>query len=272
MSQLQVGKVLGSKYDDDGFLCVQVETFGSSDITQGWFRLYNPHGFQTRPLDPDNVTACQAMYWVDGTVGYAILLNDPRQQNALLQSQKGESFFHGPGGSFIRMHADGTISLFTTDDGTTEGRGVQLQVSGKGLLFNFPYGRLTFDDTGFHVLHNSGARIDLGAIGGLPAPLSALQSYVTISAAIAKVEGAAVGMGTREGSAQPVALATAVLALCTSLNNVLAAIGTGGLLAPAGSAGGPCIPGPDLGPLIAAATTALATATAAVPSLSTATT
>lgn len=271
MSQVQVGKVLGSKYDDDGFLCVQVETFSSNDVTTGWFRLYNPHGFQTRPLDPDGISACQAMYWIDGTIGYAILLNDPRQQDALLQSKKGEIFFHGPGGSFVRMEEDGTISLFTTDDGTTAGRSVQFQVSSKGLLFNFPYGRLTFDDTGFHVLHNSGARIDLGAIGGMPAPLDALQSYVAMSAAIAKVEGAAVSLGSRTGPAQPLAGATVTLALFGALSSVLGALATPGAFVCA-SPGSPAAPGPGLLTAIASASLAIAEAAATLPSLSTATT
>lgn len=264
--QQQLGKVLGSSYDEDGFLGVQIQVFGSKSV--GWFELSNPHGFQTRPLDPDaDGTACQAYYWVDGSRGYATLANDPRTQTLLPQSQKGETFFHGPTGAFMRFKGDGSISLFTTDDNTTNGRSVALVVSPTGLVFNFPYGRLTFDSTGFHVLHNSGARIDAGAVGGLPAPLDALQSYVSMGAAMARVEGSAVSVGPRTGAAQPSAGATVTLALFNALNGVLAALATpGAIIAPSG--GGPCTFGPALGAAISTAAIAIGGAATTLPSLS----
>jgi len=203
------------------------------------------------------------MYWVDGTVGYAILLNDPRQQDALLQSQKGESFFHGPTGAFIRFKADGSICLFTTDDNTTNGRSVYLTISPTGLEFNFPFGKLTYDSNGFHCVTNSGARVDLGALTAPGLSIIPDMSYATLSASIVHVEGSAVHVGTADvlaGPAQPVALANSVLALCSALNDVLTAIGTGGLLSPPGGAGGPCFAGPSLVPALAAATSALVAA------------
>lgn len=258
MSAVMLSNVLASKYDDDGFLCVQVQAFG----TKGrWYRLSNSHGQQSRPVDPDaEGNACQVFYWEgEGDQGYAILANDPRAQDALPQSQKGETFFHGPTGAFLRFKADGSISLFTTDDNTTNGRSVALIVSPTGLSFQFPFGRLTFDGTGFHVLHNSGARIDLGAIAA-PAPLDALGSYATLSAAMVHVEGSAVHVGTAGGAPQPVALANSVLALCNALNGVLTAIGSpGGIVAP--PSGGPCTAGPALVTALATAASAIATAT-----------
>ena len=47
---MQLGKVLGSMYDDDGFLCIQIETFGGG---AKWCELSNTDGFQSRPVDPD---------------------------------------------------------------------------------------------------------------------------------------------------------------------------------------------------------------------------
>ena len=117
------------------------------------------------------------------------------------------------------MRADGSIALFTTDDGKPNGRSVFHEINGKGMLFSFPYGKQTFDDKGFHLLHNSGARIDLGAIGGLPAPLSALSSYLTLGAAAVSVEASGVRLGPRASLAQPVALAPATVAAIAALGS-----------------------------------------------------
>lgn len=276
MSEILLGKVLASAYDDDGFLCVQIETFSSAGTgkTVGWFHLSNPHGMQVRPLDPEGLVACQAFYWYDGTQGYAMLANDPRTQSDVsIQLQKGEAIIHNPlGVGFVRMRADGEIALFTTSDNTPDGRSVSLAINSKGLVFNFPYGRLTFDDTGFHVLHNSGARIDLGAVGGLPSPLDQLSSYVSIKAAVAKVEGVAVKIGPRGALASPTANATETLvvfeAVATALDAVAAAL--------TAIVGVPVVSPAGAGPAAAAAAaivlaqSAVASAATLLPSLSTA--
>jgi hypothetical protein len=255
-----LGRVLGSSYDDDGFLGVQIEVFGSKSV--GFFELSNPHGFQSRPLDPDANGACQAYYWYEGSRGYARLANDPRTQSLLPQSQKGETFLHGPTCAFIRFKLDGSISLFTTDDNTTNGRSVYLTLSPTGLEFNFPFGKLTYDANGFHAVTNSGARLDLGALTA-PAPLNIIpdMSYATLSASITHIEGSAVHVGTADPTApaQPVSLANSSLALAAALHDVLTAIGSpGGIVSP--PSGGPCTAGPALVAALATATGVLAAA------------
>lgn len=280
----ELGRVLGSKYDEDGFLCVQIQPFGSKSV--GWFELSSTDGTQSRPLDPDDSGACQAYYWWDGSRGYCTLANDPRTQGLLPQSQKGEKFFFGPTGAFMRFKLDGSISMFTTNDNTVNGRSVSLQVSPKGLLFSFPYGRLTFDDTGFHVEHNSGAYLDLGAIGGLPTPLDVVSSYVSLGAATFNAEAAAVCLGPGAGQAQPHAKATATLAtlqsmmaatqsLTLAVEGLAAALATiGGLTtsppaASAASTTAAALVATAQG-VVAAAQTAVAAALLTIPSLSTA--
>lgn len=263
--KLQFGKVLGTTYDADSFIGVQPGVYGSKGVTP--FELSHTYGFVSRPIDPDpDGTACQLFYAFDNSEGFAWLANDPRVQAKLPEVRPGESFMYGSTGAFVRIGADGVISLFTTHDRTTNGRSVFLQVAPTGLTFVSPYGKLTFDANGFHVLHSSGARFDLGAISA-PAPLDALSSYATLSAAMVHVEGSAVHVGTKEGAPQQVALATATLALAGALNGVLTAIGTpGGIVAPPG--GGPCTAGPALVSALATANAALATAQTALPSVS----
>lgn len=271
---VQIGKILGSGYDDDGFLTVQIATFSSSSAkTIGNVFLYNQHGIQQRPLDPDaDGTACQCLYWSEGNKYYAIPLNDPRTQTGVsIQLQKGETIIHSPSGvGFIRMHADGAISTFTTDDNTSNGRSVAFRVAPTGLSFQSPFGRMTFDATGYHVVHNSGARLDLGAIQA-PAPLNAfgIGSYATISAAITHVEGAAVALGTRTGAPDPLAKSTPTLVAFQSLTTALDAVAA----ALTAIAGVPVVTSAGAGPAAAAATaialaqTAIAAAANTIPSL-----
>jgi hypothetical protein len=267
MTQKLLGKVLGSSYDADGFLGVQIEVFGKKSV--GWFELSTPHGSVSRPLDPDDAGFCQAYYWYEGTRGYAQLANDTRTAANLPQIEKGETIVHHPlGTGFVRMHADGGMSLFTTHDNTPNGRSVFLTIDRTGQVFNFPYGRLTFNDTGFHLLHNSGARIDLGAVGGLPAPLSdAVKSYLILSADSVKVEGSAIKIGPRGVPSQPLALATQTLAALSALQGVITALASpGGIIAP--PSGGPCTFGAAVATALANAASVLAASATTLPSVS----
>src|SRR3990167_5738707 len=65
---------------------------------------------------------------------------------------------------------DGSVTLFTTDDNTKDGKSVYFRVAPDGFMWVAPWGKLVFDATGFHLLHASGASFDLGGIGGGPPP------------------------------------------------------------------------------------------------------
>jgi hypothetical protein len=224
--RLEYCRIEASKHDKDSFLAIIPETFGTNS-SLGAIELSHPYGFASRPVDKDaEGGACGAYYAVDGAQGYAWLANDGRIQNKLPEILEGESFQYGPTGNFVRCHKDGRVSMFTTDDATINGRTVALTVGPDGLVFNAPWGNLKFDATGFHVLHSSGARIDLGACGGLPAPLDALSSYATISAALTHVEGAATNLGASSPSAEPAAKATQTVIALQSLSTALLAAGT----------------------------------------------
>jgi len=181
--------------------------------------------------------------------------------------------------TFIRANTDtGVISLFTTEDNTPDGKSVFFQVKPDGFIFNFPHGKLTFNGQGFHLLHSSGARIDLGAIAGLPAPLDALGSYVSVGAQIAKIEAAAIALGPAGGAAEPVAKATTLIA---TLGQILAALDAAtsaiealkATAAPSGAAGAEAAFAAAMAALattLAAVTTSLGAAPVAMASQSTA--
>lgn len=264
MIRFDFGQATASAYDADDFPVVQYDAFGEGKSGVAPYRLTGPYGLWTIPIEPSKSGGCQLLLGEDGRNHYAWTLNDPRVQSLLPKGKPGETFFYGPTGSFVRHHTDGRISLYTTDDATPIGRTVALALAPTGLTYNFPYGKQAFDATGFHVLHNSGARIDLGALGGLPFPLDTLASYVTLSAAIVRIEGSVISLGTAAGIAEPItkalSLATEIfvpLALALeAVNASLVAIGeTPPITANAGSQ-----------TAIAAATAAIQTASVALTS------
>lgn len=221
---MKYSRVVASKFDKDSFIGVMPETFGTNS-TVGAVELFHSYGFASMPVDMDADGACGMMTDTDAPTCISYLLNDGRIQSKLPEILQGESFQYGPTGNFVRCHKDGRVSLFTTDDATVNGRTVALTVGPTGLVFNAPWGNLKFDATGFHVLHSSGARIDMGACGGLPAPLSALASYATLSAALVHVEGAAVNVGVSSPTAEPAAKANQTVLALQSITTALDAVG-----------------------------------------------
>jgi len=224
---LELGTVTFSGIDPSGFHAIQVDAFGEGSSGMSPFELSHPYGFASRALNPTaDGKGCSAFYWLKGSSeGFAWLANDPRVQALLPEIQPGESFHYGPKGQFVRCHADGRVSIFTTDDATPNGRSVYFQVAPTGFTWVAPWGRITFDANGFHVVHVSGARIDLGAIGGLPAPLDQLSSYATLSGHMVRLEGSALSLGPGAGEGEPAAKALTTLAVLQSLAAALDAVG-----------------------------------------------
>jgi hypothetical protein len=227
---LELATVTWSGIDPvNGFHAIQVDVYGDKPGMSP-FELSHPYGFLSRPLDPEpSGKGCSAFYYRKGSAeGFAWLANDPRVQALLPEILPGESFQYGAKGQFVRCHPDGKISTFTTDDATPNGRSVFSQVAPNGFTRVAPWGRETFDASGFHVKHVSGARIDLGAIGGLPTPLDALNSYFSVSAQMARIEAAVVSLGPADIPGMPAAKATIAqasdTALLTALQTTLTAI------------------------------------------------
>lgn len=177
------------------------------------------------------------------------------------------------GGTFQRRKPDGSCTMGTTTDGTKDGQLVYFQVKRDGFEWLAPWGKITFDVNGLHVLHHTGARLDLGGIGGIPAPLDVIASYAGMSAGIVKLEGSAVALGTSTAPSDNVALASAVLATFGAMQTqfflidaALIAIGTAlSGLGAGGAAAAITAETAGLGPL----TTAVTAATVSVPSAST---
>lgn len=222
--RFQVSAAQFTTYDADDFLGAQPDALGD-DGGAVPFEVLAPFGFASRPLDPEGGVGCSLVHATQGNQGFAWFGSDPRSAPLLPALAKGESMQFGAYGQFVRCHDDGSISLFTTDDGTTNGRSIYFRISPtKGFEMQCPWGRLRLGPDGFHVLHSSGARIDLGAISGIPAPLDSLASYATISAAITSLQGSATSLGTDAGATNKAAVAS-LIAHLTAVSASLSALG-----------------------------------------------
>lgn len=262
----KLGACVATFYDEDDVLRAQPDALGDNPQVEA-YELHSPFGSLARPFDsavdpdgkPTEGQMCNLLTATeDGGEQHAWLAGDPRIIARLPLLKHGERIEYGSAGQFTRYHADGGISHFTTDDGTPDGRSVYSQVRPDGFRWVGPWGKLVFDATGFHVLTAGGARIDLGSIGGLPAPLDALTSYAKITAAIIQQEFTVAAEGSVAGIPEPIAKATSTLAALTAIQAALTAIGASLTALGNGSAGA----------AITASGTALAASAVTLPSAS----
>jgi hypothetical protein len=266
-----LGTAVSSEYDADGFLYVAFDSYGEKNSGVPPAELHSAYGFLSRSLDPDvdpegNPTlGCNLWRAFEGNVPHSLFAQDPRVMLKLPQLKKGEAMFHGAASNFIRCKEDGSVVTMATSDGTSTGQTIFHRIGPTDDMIFAPWGKRTFDANGYHLFTRSGARLDMGGIGGLPSPLSSLGSYATLSAKILRLDGTIVAIGPSGAPADAVAKATPVLTALAALNSVLAALVTPGAYVSA-APGSPAVPGPGLIAAVAAAEATLAAAPGLVPS------
>lgn len=227
-----IGIATKTTIDADGFMTVQVDRFGGTDQGGSPMEVHFPLGMVAYPLDPDvdasgqPTNGCSFLFATEGDKLHAFPLSDPRVVALLPIGQPGETYFYGSKGQFIRFHADASISIYTTDDGTPNGRTISLMLSPQeGLVYTSPWFSAKMGPDGGHLRHSGGARLDMGSIGGMPAPLDQLGSYLKIQAAMVSIKGSAVSIGT-DGGAANLAASTAISTFLTALVAAIATITT----------------------------------------------
>lgn len=256
--------------DEDGWIMVQPDGYGEKG--SGYHELVCPMGFIARPLDPatddqQNITAGTPMFsFIEGGKWLEMPLTDKRVMAGLPSLKKGESMQYGSKFNFVRCTDTGAIAVFCTTDMTATGQSIQWDSSPNGQHYSGPWGTQVYDATGYHIRTTSGARLDMGGIGGLPAPMSALNSYFNVGAASVKVRSSIIALGPDGGVFDAAAKATPTLALLAAVQAVLTALASpGGVV----STTGPCTFGPAVAPALAALASALVTAQATLPAQST---
>lgn len=262
-SELAVGvDILTSRQDDaTGTLLLQTGDVLAGTTESDDCEFYQQPGFASRPAVPTpGQAAAQAVVVRQSDHDVVIAVRDPRSQAIYGNLAAGESCLYAPASQArVMLKADGGVVIYTTDDNTKDGRGIYFKISPtKGLEYSCPWGRMNFGPLGFHVVHSGGARIDLGAVGGLPGPLASLGSYAKLEGGITSIKGGAVSLGTDGGAANEAAvtaLASYLASLVTALGAAFTAVGVAG--AANGPAGATSLAGAMAAPT-AALTTLLA--------------
>lgn len=267
--------------DNDGHTLVLVTLFRGRDLTepltpaagQGQ-QVVARMGKPARAVPSKGETVLVARPAGHDGVGAWHIIANPGPGTTFRNGPKpGDVLVEGNAGNFVRFGKDGAVSFATTLDGTSQSPTVQFQMRRDGFLMLGPWGKITYDASGFHLLHHTGARIDLGGIGGMPSPLDTLGAYASITAPIIKLAGSVVACGPDTGAPEPaakayqvitnfgavgafaLAVSTAIGAIATALNGIAPGSGAG-IAAPVGTA---------LGTM----TTAFSAAVATLPSSST---
>lgn len=205
--------VLSTSRDEDGgtnSLTAQLGDVGSEAVQYENARWIQHVGFASRPAKPaPKQAAAQAVCFGDSSNRTCIASWDTRSQQVYANLAEGETCMYGGGvdGSAqgrVMCKADGRVALITTSTNkpTSDASHPTIlslvldpdPVHG-GFVINAPWGVFRWGPEGLHITHASGARLDLGGIGGLSVAGVNLGSYIKMTAASIHINGSAVGLG-----------------------------------------------------------------------------
>lgn len=222
LDQLDIRVAQATEYDADDTLGVQADAYGGSKAGCQMIEQHHPFGFKSRAADPDaDGTGCQLHTAYEGSRQHAWLSHDPRMAGKIPNIAKGESLQYGFAGNFVRCHLDGAISMMTTDKGgDPSGQSVYQRVTPTEFMRLAPWGSEKFSERGYHLITHSGARLDIGGVGGVPV----VGSYFAVRAGMAtfNVNAATFGIG-----AEPLVKVSGIVALIEALITAFGTITAG---------------------------------------------
>jgi len=228
MIEFDIGVAVFSAYDADGWLGVQFDAEGEEESGVVPYEVQAPAGLLHRPLDPDTDSQSNVipgkgssllLMFAEG-LNRALVLTDPRVVPLLPILEKGETILYADGGSFIRLHEDGRISLYTTDTGDRSGQDVARTLGPTGFNDYGPWGSMAFDPYGFRVNYQPGASFTLGYLGGL---ISNLGTYAAIVADQVEIDASVISIGPQGAPQDQVAKLTALITLLEGLMSAVSA-------------------------------------------------
>lgn len=210
-----------SSVDEDGFISCQPDWLGEKGGPH--IEMLYPYGTYGRPLDPiaDKSgtihTGCPMLVFRKGSKAFCLPMTDLRSVDKVPKIQPGEFINYGPAAQFTRYYLDGTVTDFTTADGTPTGQAIISGAGNKGHIRSGPWGVEKFNNDAYDLRHHSGARVTMGGIGGLPAPFDGISSYIRYQAGSFRVLSQVIALGPGGVPHEPVAKATALTAILTSV-------------------------------------------------------
>ena len=250
--------ILGTTISDKtGNIMCQTGDVVNQDVEADGVEVIQHAGFISRPPKAAaGRAACQAVIVESAGRNFCIATRDARGQKLGGNLGHGESCIYaagetGTGQARVLCKGNGRVTMFTTDDNTENGKSVYFSVSPDGMMWVAPWGTIRFDESGFHILHKSGASFSIGGIYGMPAPLDQISSYARIQAGTVNLKASAQSFGAGTGDA---------LAGSTAVNSALSAIATAltAIAAQCGPLGNPATAGGAASTAIAAVTAAIA--------------
>lgn len=262
-----VHHVLRTQVTEDGVVMLNIGDARGEISADERVPLFQAPGVLSLPANPSPGTGGAEVMCLETSSGYiGICARDNRKAALAGNVKQGETVVFASGSQACSIYKnDGSVTHMTTENGQSSGPTVYERMAPDGCVRFARWGKETFDATGFHLFTFSGARLDMGGIGGLPAPFASLGSYARLSAKIVSIEGSIVAIGPRAGVADQVAKATPLLIALSALNSVLAALVAPGAYISA-APGSPAAPGPALLAAIATAQSTLSAAPTVVPS------
>lgn len=226
---VDIENVTGSHVDADGFLTVTCDVDGEQGSVP--HEVHHLGGLWYCPLDPvtdpnsgapDPSQAGQALTLAEGGGAHCLLLSNPKTVKTLPIGVKGETMVFNDFGAFSRWHKDGSITHSTTTaGGASSGQTVADRILPDSFIRFAPWGRETFNMTGWRVSHVGGGALKLGTAGGLAPGLS---SYFRATADMIELNGSAVHIGPTGSIIQPVAQALPLSAILTNIATALQAV------------------------------------------------
>lgn len=192
----------------NGSVTLNLGVAESGEMQSSQAELWGAPGIISVPALPastaNNTDAAQALYFNRNSQNIVFAVRDTRTQLQAGNINPGETCVYSPvGQGRCLIKADGSVTLVTTDDNTPNGNNIAFTISKDGLFFKAPFGKMTFDATGFHVANSSGARIDLAGTAA-PGPLAAVVgNSVTITTGSFTVNSGSINLGPTTGVNMP---------------------------------------------------------------------
>lgn len=158
-------------------------------------------GFASKPSPATSGSSgCQGVAIRRANGNVIIASRDTRAANAAGNLKDGETCLYatgidGKGQAKVALKQDGSVTNYTTAGNVPGGAAIYASVTPDGFVWAGPFGKMTLDANGFHLVLASGQRIDMGAMGGLPGGLG---SYFRVVAATVTLDAPGVFLGSSE--------------------------------------------------------------------------
>lgn len=183
----------------------------SGEILSQRAELWGTPGIISVPALPaqatNNIDSAQALFYNRNGQNVVFAVRDTRSQSNAGNINPGETcVFATVGQARAICKNDGSVTLMTTDNNAANGNNITLSISPTGFYFKSPFGKITFDATGFHVANNSGARIDLM---GTSDPTTG--SSVVITGGTTTISSSMIMLGTPINTALPLPVVYGVI-------------------------------------------------------------